>query len=64
MAAKRGRPFSQWRDWEGRTGTVHEMCAWHGVTRAALYQRKEPTPMADGRWYLPAPKRGRAGNNA
>ena len=60
--AKRGRPFSQWKDWEGRTGTVYQMCAWHDITRAALYQRKERMP--DGRWYLPAPKRGRSGNNA
>lgn len=54
---RKGRPCTHWHDWEGREGTVYEMCAWHNATRAALYQRA--TRMAKGVWYLNAPKRPR-----
>jgi|WetSurMetagenome_2_1015567.scaffolds.fasta_scaffold717617_2 hypothetical protein len=60
--AQRGRPVSRWRDWEGREGTVYQMCAWHDVTRAALYQRR-PIRDARGVWVLPPPKRPRTDRN-
>jgi hypothetical protein len=54
MAKKTGRPFTTWRDWEGRQGTVYQMCVWHDCGRSSLYKRR--IVRADGIVYLPAPK--------
>jgi hypothetical protein len=57
MAGRTGRPFSRWRDWTGRAGTVYQMGVWHDATRSSLYKRA--TRLPDGTWLLNPPKRPR-----